>query len=215
MTIRRRENWGEPGEVPSDARAVSTDAELAETMARGHSCVLEGGDLFRTLGGVNGGVNGSRRRTPVRRSEPRLGTRFVIDLMRVVIDEGPVLSAAASVIVRRRWIEGGVLRGPLHVVMNAEFVGRRDVVPRGHPNDGRVECLEVRSEMGTRQRLRAWRRSVDGTHLPHPSIDVRSVESVRIGPGVLLVDGRRFGRVSRVEVSVEADAGEVWLPRET
>ena len=54
--------------------------------------------------------------------------------------------------------------------MNTDCRGRWDVAPRAHPNDGRVDVVEVAAAMGLRARWQARRRLPTGTHVPHPAI---------------------------------------------
>jgi hypothetical protein len=200
VTIRRLEDWGVPGEIPVDVPSATSDADAARALIESGVCLLEGGDLWRTLGGSSD-------------SDGRRGTRFTIDLLEVTIDDRSRSDAVSSVVVRRPWWTGGWWFGRVVFVMNAEFFGRHDVAPRGHPNDGRFELVEIDASMSRRERWQARRRALDGTHVPHPSITVTSSKVVRTGPGVLLVDGRRRGRVRSVEVTIRPDAAEVWIRR--
>src|SRR5262249_59072923 len=52
------------------------------------------------------------------------------------------------------------------VIANGQFLHANDVVPRGHPGDGRIE-LQVYS-VPRRERGALRRRVRDGSHLPHP-----------------------------------------------
>lgn len=200
MTIRRREDWGAPGEIPAGIPSAGTDAEAARSLESSGACVLEGGDLFRTLGGTYGSTGVS-------------GTRFVVDLLEVVIDHREVRVALASVALRRPWSTGGWWAGGITLAMNAEHLAGRDVAPRGHPNDGRFELLRVDASMNRRERWQAWRRTTDGTHLPHRLISLTSTAETRIGGGILVIDGCRVGRVRTVAVTVRPDAAEVWIRR--
>jgi diacylglycerol kinase family enzyme len=99
--------------------------------------------------------------------------------------------------------------GEVVLAMNAEFLGRYDVAPRGHPNDGRVDVLRVDGAMGLRARLQARARARAGTHLPHPRISVSQAASCRIElsrPSVLWLDGVRWRASRTFELTVEPDA---------
>ena len=129
--------------------------------------------------------------------------RVPLDVLRVVAD-GVELCAVAHVVARRSW-----WRGPIVGVFNCEHLGRWDVAPRGHPNDGRADVLEVDEAMTVRARVQAWRRLPSGTHVPHPAIRVSAARRRDLGfraPLVLHVDGRRHGEVRQLTVTVEADA---------
>jgi len=190
VTIRKAADWGEPVARPQGLVVVDSDAELAALVASGSSAPLAvaAGDLHRTLG--DGGDGPTVQRVP-------------LDVLRVVAD-GVELCAVAHVVARRSW-----WRGPIVGVFNCEHLGRWDVAPRGHPNDGRADVLEVDEAMTVRSRVQAWRRLPSGTHVPHPAIRVsqRTAETWDFAePLVLYVDGRRHGEVRQLTVTVEADA---------
>lgn len=190
MTIRRGEPWGESVARPQALVLVDSDAELAAAVtadpARAYG--LGGGDLFRSLG------------SPGDRDEMQ---RLPIDLMHVDADSSHHV-AVAHVVVRRGW-----WRGPIVAVMNCEQIGDWNVAPRAHPNDGRLDAVEVESSMSLRQRLGALRRLPSGTHVPHPQITERRIETRTWefdGPVGLWIDGVRRGAVARLTVRVEPDA---------
>ena len=114
------------------------------------------------------------------------------------------MCAVAHVVARRSW-----WRGRIVAVFNCEHLGRWDVAPRGHPNDGLAEVLDVDATMTLRQRLQAWRRLPSGTHVPHPAI------SVSRGPTASWEFARAVGALRRrrsarrrppLAVAVDADA---------
>lgn len=205
MTIRPGEPWGSRVARPVDLVVAADDAALARALGEratsgGPAVAVGGGDLGRTLG------------------SPRLEGRSTLnalplDLVEVRLDGGATTHlAAAHVTARRPWTSGGWLRGEALVVMNAEFLGRFDVAPRGHPNDGRVETFAIGAQMGMRERLAARRRARTGGHVPHPAITVRSVRRATWNfprPLVITADGRPIGRARSLEIVVAADAGVV------
>ena len=201
MTIRPGEEWGRFVERPAGLRTVHSDRELATVLDDPTPVALRGGDLYMTLG-----------------ARPALcGDRVLalpVDVLEVSIDGGPTTAAVAHVVLRSPWWRGGPLRGPLVMVMNAEFLGRWDVAPRGHPNDGRAEVLSCEASFGVRDRLAARRRLPSGTHLPHPGIATRSVRradwAFRRAVEVV-ADGARLGRGRSVEVAVRPDAAVVHV----
>ena len=202
MTIRPGEAWGTVGPRPDGLAVLRDDAALGEWLAArdlrpgsatAHVVGVERGDLARTVGGSSGG--GEARRYPM-------------DALRVHVrtadGETDTTVAAAHVAVRRRW-----WRGALWLIGNAEYVRGHDVFPRGHPNDGIAELLEVDAAMPPRARHEARRRARLGTHLPHPQLHLRRGRELRIEPGRALgvwVDGRRWRRATEVTVEVIADA---------
>jgi YegS C-terminal NAD kinase beta sandwich-like domain len=165
------------------------DAELAQLVGRdaGGAYGLGGGDLHRSLG-----------------SPPPRATmqRLPLDALRVRCDDAEWL-AVAHVVVRDSW-----WRGPLIAVLNCAYVGRWNVSPRAHPNDGRLDVVEVSADMSVRQRLQARRRLPLGAHLPHPNITVRTAESQTWSfdaPRHVFVDGVGRGRAARLSVGISPD----------
>jgi hypothetical protein len=195
MTIRKGIDWGIQVPRPDDLVVAASDAELASLVSARPSgaYAVRSGDLHRTLGSPD----------PAR---PVL-LRVDLDLLHVDLDGTPA-RAVAHVVVRRRGPLGW-WRGPLLGVFNAEYLGGWDPTPRGHPNDGRAEVVEVRSSMSRRARLQAWRRLPSGSHLPHPDIITShrsDFEHTFEPPLDVFLDGRRHGRVRRLRITVEPDA---------
>lgn len=191
--------------MPTDFVEVRDDADLVQRVVFGTqdpsapAVVVRGGDLGRTLGA-----------TPLDRSTVN---ELPLDLFEVRLDGGEVRVAGAHLVARRPWWRGGWLRGPVLVVMNAEFIGAWDVAPRGHPNDGRVDVFECDAGMSMRQRVAARRRARSGTHVPHPSITARSVRSATYSysePLEVRIDGCRQGRAATIAITVRPDAGVVY-----
>jgi len=83
------------------------------------------------------------------------------------------------------------------LVANGQYLGGRDVVPRGHPGDGRLElqvyAVRARERGSMRSRLAA------GTHVPHPDITSVSGRRIRI----------RIPGPARGQVRAEVDGGSV------
>ena len=190
MTVSKGAEWGTPTARPNGLVVAASDAELAQLVGTGTMAPLAvaAGDLRRTLG--DGPDGPTMHRVP-------------LDVLRVVAD-GVALCAVAHVVARRSW-----WRGRLVGVFNAEHLGRWDVAPRAHPNDGRADVLDVDARMSVRARAQAWRRLPSGTHVPHPEIRVSQNTASAwdfARPLNLYVDGRRHGSVSQLAVTVEADA---------
>lgn len=202
MTIRRGEDWGRLGRPPADLLWFDDDASAAAAVDGGRREIgLGGGDMARTLG--VGSVESA--------------VAFPIDLMEVSTSDGRRVAALSHVMIRnRRW---SWWRGSIVVVMNAQFIGRWDVAPRGHPNDGRVEVVEVDASMPLRQRFLAGRRLPTGAHVPHPHIRTRSSTRYAITlprKSRVMVDGRPWSggsssSDSTLTVSVVPDAFVAWI----
>ncbi len=191
MTIRPGQDWGTPTPVPPDVIDVTTDADAVEQLAAGRTVRLCGGDVWTSLGA---------------RTRDADVLAFPVDLLRVTAD-GEAFVAIAHVVARRSW-----WRGPALVVMNVDRLGRWDVAPRAHPNDGRADVVEVAAEMGLRARWQARSRLSSGTHLPHPQLHNRRITDETWTfdrPRRLWVDGVARGTVRSLRVAVEPDGATV------
>jgi hypothetical protein len=73
-----------------------------------------------------------------------------------------------------------VFEGPATsvVVANGQFLAGLDLVPRGHPGDGRLEVQVYAVRPGERSSMR--RRLATGTHVPHPGIASASGRRIRV-----------------------------------
>jgi hypothetical protein len=201
MTIRPGQPWGEVVErpAPETAAAAGDDAAAARLLAdRAAATVLvAAGDLVRTVGGASSG-------STVR--------RYPVDLLDVVAD-GRIRVALAHVVVRRRGLFGW-WRGPLRAVMNVGLLGDWDVAPRAHPNDGRLDVVEVDAGMSVGDRWRARPRLPTGTHIPHPAISITTRRNVAWrfeSPMHLWIDGVASGRVRELAVDIRPDAAVVYV----
>ena len=198
MTIEKGRAWGEPGPLPADGVTVRTDAEArrAVTRARAEGVApptlgLLGGDLCRTLGG--------------RGDESRLrstdAVTFPVDLGVVEID-GAEHVFVAHLIARRSWWWGRTV-----AVMNAQWLGRWDVGPRSHPNDGLLDVTDGTMPFG--DRLPARRRLTTGTHVPHPALATSRVAAGTLHfdrPLDIRLDGELIGRAADLAFRCEPDA---------
>ncbi len=146
----RRRAWCAP--TPRPAPWSSRPAGPGEPIP---ALGLLGGDLCRTVGGHG-------RRGPAARGADAM--ILPVDLGAVLLD-GRLHWFVAHLVARAAWWRGRVV-----AAMNAQFLGRWDVAPRAHPNDGRLDVLDADrrwpSATGSR-RGGAW---PPGTHVPHPGI---------------------------------------------
>ena len=152
MTIRPGQRWGSSRPLPHDGVVCATDAEACDVVTRARragrkvpTLGLIGGDLWRTLGAPQGGA--ARLRSDIARSYP-------VDLGAALAD-GRQLWFVAHLVARRSW-----LSGPIWAACNAEFLGKWDVAPRGHPNDGQLDVIEADPSLA--DRLKALRRLPTG-----------------------------------------------------
>lgn len=207
MTIRPGAEWGHPALSPLGIVDVADDAALGalvESFRRSGRPLppvrLNGGDLARTLGALPG---------PPAVAPGTAGRLLPVDVGRAEIDGEPHWFVA-HLVARRSWWRGAIV-----AVMNTEHRGTWDVTRRGHPNDGRLDVVEVAPTMNLRQRCQATRRLPTGTHVPHPAITERRVSSAEWRfprPLRITLDGRPHGSATHLRVVCEPDALEVFVP---
>jgi diacylglycerol kinase family enzyme len=176
VAIAKGEQWGHPGLLPPGAPIASSDADAASYLQTAASSAtrtigLEAGDLARTLG----------LRAPY---DPNSSKHLVpVDALEVELDDGSVHLAIAHVVIGSlRWRRGAV------AIMNAAFIGTRNIAPRAHPGDGKVDVVHL--DLDLSDRAKAWKRMATGTHVPHPNVTIRQRRD-----GVLDLD-----RSSRIHV---------------
>jgi hypothetical protein len=200
--IEKGIEWGEQRSVPEGTHLAATDGGLRQWIVahrqraeRVPDVAISGGDLGRTVSA--GALVG------------RPATYAAFDLVRVTADGEHVTWAAAHVVARRSWWWGEVL-----LAMNAEHLGRFDVAPRAHPNDGLVDVVRVDPAMRPRARRQARRRACTGTHLPHPLLTVARGAHHTVGfarPLWVWVDGGRWHRATSLQLDVEIDAYRAYF----
>lgn len=214
MSVRRGVDWGEPGPLDPRAEVVSDDAAVVEAVLAAGDLTgaapgdpgfmpevgLLGGDLHRTLGSP-------------RHSADQLiageGMRLPADLVAVdLLDGDPAVGTRYFV---AHLVAGGsgakLFSGHTVIAMNAAFRGRENVAPRAHPGDGLIDVIE--GSLSWSDRLRAQRRLVTGTHLPHPDLSVRrTAEAVfELDRAVqLILDGRKSSPAARFRIRCLPDA---------
>lgn len=198
MTIEKGQAWGHPGPLPADGVLVHRDGEVravVEAARRERRPVpvlgLLGGDLCRTVGG--------------RGDEGRLRSgdamTLPVDLGEALIDGVPH-RFVAHLVARRSWWQGRVV-----AVMNAQWIGRWDVAPKSHPNDGLLDVFDA--DLSLDDRLKARRRLLTGTHVPHPAIAQSRVKALQLEfdrPTPIWLDGERVAEARQVSVRIEPDA---------
>lgn len=198
MSVRPGQQWGAEQEVPADIPVVATDHELAAAASEGNSLLaLDGGDMWRTLGG-RGGVR------------TRLGTTAwvtPIDLATVVVDGEDMGLLAAHLVAN-----GPLWLGEAAAVMNAQWWGDRDMAPRSHPGDGRLDTLV--GAVPLRQLLQARSRVRSGQHVPHPAITTarpKRFEHTFASARRIRIDGVRRGSGHAIAVEIVPNAVSVLV----
>jgi hypothetical protein len=93
------------------------------------------------------------------------------------------------------------------VVATGQYLRGLDVVPRGHPGDGRLETQVYRLRPGERHGMRS--RLPSGTHIPHPRIAQRPghrVEVLSTHPFAVEIDGQPAPERRALEVEIVPNA---------
>jgi hypothetical protein len=119
---------------------------------------------------------------------PDRATRFSRPLaVSLSVDGRPVTTSRATTVV----------------IATGQYLRGLDVVPRGHPGDGRFELQVYRMRPGERRAMRA--RLPQGAHVPHPRIAQRTgrrAELVAERPVSLEVDGATLPPVRALTVEL-------------
>ncbi|MDQ4089303.1 MAG: hypothetical protein M3163_03215 [Actinomycetota bacterium] len=193
MPIAKGAPYGEPGELPAGGVVVRSDAEAGAVLRDARrdrrpfpALGLLDGDLCRTLGGGTG-------------SELQ-GVRFTVDLGEALLDGRLHLFVAHLVARTRLWTRA-------FVAMNAQSLGRWNLGPRAHPNDGLLDTYDVHLPRG--QLLPVRSRLHHGAHLPHPNIKERRTPALQVEmerPLPVRIDGVGVGKAKVISVRVEPDA---------
>jgi hypothetical protein len=210
VTIKKGEEWSRPrsGDVPAQVSGNDADLSAAIHELAPGSLVqftpAPDSDLARAIGLTDA---------------PRLTNEIELDALRVT----DALTACNMVVFGappdqlRRWsprsdlrvdIDGVAISGNATgvVVAIGQFLRGRDVVPRGHPGDGRaeVQIYEV-----PRAHVREMRRRLPrGAHVPGPGITQRSGRHIMIraqSPLPLEVDGAAREPTDQLDLEVLPD----------
>lgn len=213
--IRPGEPWGGPATGPADVRGGGDDAALAALVAAHPGARVafapDGSDLARAVGLAG---------------PPRGDVELVLDALDVAT-VGLAVNLLVSGVApdrlraghRRHAVEvdvdgrrafGG--RATTVVIANGQFRRGADLVPRGHPGDGRLEVHVFALAPGQRATLR--RRLPGGGHLPHPALHTAAGRQVRVEwdrARPLEVDGARRGRRAVVEAQIVPGAYRLLL----
>jgi hypothetical protein len=198
--IKPGEEWGRPASGPAELEVAGGDTDLAAAVAgRPGVLVHFRPDATSDLAGAVGLEPGPAA------SGIGSGVEVDLDLLRLDddLDDNSAggadsgLTAAVNMVVVGRppdalgpWvrcfganvrIDGRpVFHGPCTtvVVATGQFLRGLDVVPRGHPGDGRAE-VQIYA-VPRRQRRALTARLATGTHVPHPNITQRSGNRIAV-----------------------------------
>jgi YegS C-terminal NAD kinase beta sandwich-like domain len=213
--IDKGQPWERPASGPPAWYVEGDDANLAAAIrdqpgARVGFRPSPSSDLARALG-IHGAGDG--------------GLELAVDAVRVTAD-GRELFAVNMVVVGtapdrigrftsspglRVTVDGRLVHdGPATtvVIASGQYLRGNDVVPRGHPGDGRAEVQVYAVPRSQRAAVR--NRLPQGVHLPHPDITQASGRRVEVvsgsRPAGLEVDGVPVPEASRLALEVVPEA---------
>jgi hypothetical protein len=211
---RRGEAWGRPAGRAADVTVTGDDRALAASARARPGALVRfrpapGSDLALAIG------LDSKHESPG-------ATELALDVLRVVVpgrqpdlavnavvlgeapDQLGFATPTAGLDVRvdgRPWFGG---RATTLLVATGEYLRGADVVPRGHPGDGRAEVQVYALRRAERRMMRARLRL--GAHVPHPRLHqraARAIEACVTGRSWRLeLDGAPAGRVAAVRLEV-------------
>jgi YegS C-terminal NAD kinase beta sandwich-like domain len=223
VSIEKGAPWGRPATGHTDLTVEGDDADLAGAVARHPGARVAfhpsaDSDFARAVGLSDDAVTGGAT------------TELPCDALAVEAD-GTTRTAVNMVVLgtppdRERWwsparrvlvrVDNRVVhdgRAIAVVIANGQHLRGNDVVPRGHPADGRAEVQVYSLARGQRAAMRG--RLPLGTHIPHPRILSTSGRRVEVWPAEgmrpLEVDGHAVDPVAELAVTVLAGAFRLLL----
>jgi YegS C-terminal NAD kinase beta sandwich-like domain len=209
--IRPGQPWGAPTTGPPDATGAGSDRDLA-TLADAHRGARlrfepdERCELARAVG-LTAAAPGITDLPVDALDVEDVGLAVNMVIAGVAPDRLRPWSRARPVTVR---VDGRLVHdapATTVVVANGQFRRGADVVPRGHPGDGRLEVQVYALRAGERTRMR--RRLPGGGHLPHPRIVTTTGRQAEIrwaAPAPVEIDGTPGPRRASVDVAVRSPA---------
>lgn len=216
--------WGSPASSPPDLEVDGDDADLAAAVAAAPGALVAfrpgpGSDLARAVG-LRAGSDPTSRATEVPVDAVRLagdglacnGMACNAVVLGVPPDRLRWASPARSVEIEvdgQPWFAGSATTV---VIANGQFLRGADIVPRGHPGDGRLEVQVY--ELRPRERRAMRRRLTTGAHVPHPRIRSRTARVVELRaarPVAFEADGVSGAAVATVRAEVVPAAFRLLL----
>jgi hypothetical protein len=192
--VRPGEPWGEPATGPPDLEITGSDADLAGAVETHPEALVHfrpgrTSDLARAVG-LDPGARPSGWAAPIDalRLAPAAGLPAAHAVNAVVLGRDlRQRRAGRGTRVQVRVDGREVAAGPATtvVIASGQFVDGLDVVPRGHPGDGRIE-VQVYALRGS-DWAKMRERLPSGSHVPHPRITTASGREVTVH-----VEGRGF-----------------------
>lgn len=184
--IQPGELWGEPEHGQPDLVVTGNDADLAHALIGSRPGVLvaftpsEDSDIARAVG-LRAGVARRGFALPMDGLQLDDGTLAVnMVILGSPPDRLAWRSRSAKITVRLDGRASGLaVEGATTVVVaTGQWLRGLDLVPRGHPGDGKADIHMYALERRERKHVRT--RLLTGTHVPHPYITVRTGVEVNI-----------------------------------
>jgi hypothetical protein len=213
--IEKGQPWERPASGPAAWQVEGDDTALAAAVRDHRGARVEfrpdpTSDLARALGLHSTGAGSLE--LPVDGLAVKADDRDLFAVNMVVVGTAPDrtgwFTAAHDLRVE---VDGRLLHdapATTVVVASGQYLRANDVVPRGHPGDGRVEVQVYALPRGQRAGVR--KRLPQGVHLPHPDITQGSGRQVTVvaerRPVALEVDGVPAPGAGRVTVEVVPEA---------
>jgi hypothetical protein len=210
VTIEKGREWGHRGQRPQSVHVVHSDADVvrAWTQDPNTTFAVVAGDLHMALG------------QPKWKDDQTECQFLSVDVFHVTVTPQQDHQYSKQNNAGKETIETFALssvrigswftRGRFITVSNCGFVGRYNIAPRAHPNDGEMDVVTVYSDMDWRQRIQARSRARLGQHIPHPQISMERGLShswhKEHKRERLFIDGEEMRNWGSVEVTVIPDA---------
>ena len=207
MTIKRGDAWGQVEKTPHNLRWCETDRDaddyLTNQILTGspvENIAIRKSNVGREVG-LSGATSGR---------DTMLMTKF--DVVRVqyeLVDR----TTKTEFFLGHALLRKSLIRGEVTGVFNTSFIKNFNCAPRSHPNDGKLDILQVDESMSLRQRLAARRLMKLGAHLPHPKIryfQTNQHTTQNITGVNLFVDSKLLGCVNQCEFESIPDAVSLY-----
>ncbi len=218
--VEKGSPWERPASGPAEWHVDGDDATLAAAVRDHPGARVEfrpgpGSDLARALGasprgdgapGAGAWELGIDALRIVADGREHFGVNMLV--VGVAPDRATWLTAAPG--IRVRVTDQVVHDAPATgvVVASGQYLRGADLVPRGHPGDGRAEIQVYAVSRGQRAGVRS--RLPQGVHLPHPDITQSSGRQVEIrgdrGPLPVEIDGVSAPPAQLVTVEIVPEA---------
>jgi hypothetical protein len=184
MPIRKGEDWGTPVSGPPDFEVMGGDSELAGVLRDRLGGLINfrplNSDLALAIGLRSGMEPPLAPTTELPMDALRTDDGFVVNM--VVFGTPPDRlsrwSRSSHFTVTIDGADWFSARATTVVVANGQFLHGVDLVPKGHPNDGRAEVQVWQLAAG--ERAAARDRLHSGSHVPHPRIRERKARRVEV-----------------------------------